>query len=66
MSSFFNLDSTANKIGVQLYREARNAAYEQGKPNASKKLAETMANRFHSEILKAIDEETRFQTAKQV
>lgn len=64
--SFFNFDSTASKIGVQIFREAKKAAYERGEPRKASKIAEAMANRFHSEILKAIDEEKSFQSAKEI
>ncbi len=66
MKSFFNYDSVAAKIGVQLYREAKKAAYERGQPNRVKDIANAMANQFYSEILKAVDDEGRYQSAKQV
>ena len=64
--NILSLDSAAKNIGVQIFREARKATYERGKPGRERAIAETMANRFHSEILKAIDDEFRFQSAKQV
>lgn len=66
MSSFFNFNTIAQKIGVQLYREAAKKAYELGQPNKAKDIAATMVNRFASNILEAIDEEARFQSAKEV
>ena len=60
------LDSTARQLGIQIYHNACKVAYEQGKPNQSTKFAITMANRFYSEILKTIDEEAKYQNAKQI
>lgn len=64
--SVFSFDSTAQKIGIQIYRAAKSKAYESGKTADSKSIAVAMANRFQSEILRAIDDEERFQSAKQV
>lgn len=66
MSSFFDFSTIAHKIGVQLYREAAKKAYETGQPNKAKDLAIAMTNRFTSNILEAIDDEARFQSAKEV
>jgi len=66
MSSFFEYNSIAAKIGVQLYREAKKAAYEKGQPNNVEAIAERMANNFYSEILKAIELERKFQSTKSV
>jgi hypothetical protein len=66
MSSFLNFNSMASQIGQQIYREARKKAYENGKPNKAKELADKMLNQFQSNILAAIDREERFNSAKEV
>lgn len=66
MPSFFDFNTIAHKIGVQLYREAAKKAYENGTPNKAKDLAVAMTNKFASNILEAIDEEAKFQSAKDI
>lgn len=64
--SFFNYSNIAKTLGVQIYREAQKAAYERGKPKAAKSIADQMVNRFASQIMEAIDDEHRFQSAKEI
>lgn len=64
--TLLNNSSTAAKVGGQLYREAAKKAYETGHLDKTKEIAIAMANQYHSNILRAIDEETRFQSAKNV
>ena len=66
MASFLNFNSMASQIGVQLYREAQKAAYAAGKPNQVKQIAEKMVNQFQSNILAAVDRESRFNNAKDI
>lgn len=62
-------DSTqagAEKVAQELVRAAQQKAYESGKPNATYKMAHILADRFHSNVLAAIDREIEFLRMKSV
>ena len=58
--------SSADKIAQELVRAAQQKAYESGKPQATWKMAHILADRFHSNVLAAIDKEIEFLRMKSV
>lgn len=56
-------DTIATKVGQQLFTAASQEAYKSRRPGDKdhvKKIADALANRFHSNILKSIDSELNF------
>lgn len=64
---YIPFDKTKNiayTLGSQFVRTA--VAQTGGKPNKTKRLATEMANRFLSDVMKAIDDELDYKSAPQV